>query len=382
MSRAVIIGSQIYNITVDARNIASASAVMIIHVPPQLPTTIPCRIAFVAEAPSDEELRKRVPLVGRSGRVYNQLLRVAGIERHEVLTTNLFDFKLPDNDVKRICGKTADMKKWRADGYDLPPIGRGNYLIPEFQECLERLAMEIKQARPNVIVPLGGTALWAFTGYTNIMARRGAVTEATMTAPGAKLVPTLHPAAVLRMWNYFIPVAGDFSKAKTESTTPKIDIVPREFWIEPSIRDIWDFYHRHLKDADVISFDIETKRGQIECIAFAPNPHISICIPFTDTRKINNSYWGTADEEHEAVTITKMILQSPTCKLAQNGPYDVQWLYEEWGVAVRNYREDTRLLHHAIYPEMPKGLGFMGAKYARQGPWKTMGSEDTDKRDG
>ncbi len=268
---------------------------MIIHVPPQLPSTFPCKIAFVAEAPSDEELRKLIPLVGPSGRVYNQLLRVAGIERHEVLTTNVFDFKLPDNDIKRICGKTADMKKWRADGYDLPPIGKGNYLIPEFQECLERLAMEIKQARPNVIVPLGGTALWAFTGYTNIMARRGAVQMATMTVPGAKLVPTLHPAALLRMWNFFIPVAGDFSKAKIESVTPKIDIVPRRFYIEPNLGDIMRFQDLYLDNADVISFDIETKRGQIECIAFAPDASVGICIPFTDTRKTNNSYWETLE---------------------------------------------------------------------------------------
>ena len=339
-------------------------------------------MAFVGEAPSDEELRARIPLVGPSGRVYSQLLRVAGVERSEVLTTNVFDFKLPDNDIRRICGKTADFKKWRQDGYDLPPIGRGNYLMPEFEECLDRLAMEIKQARPNVIVPLGGTALWAFTGYTNIVARRGAVQEATMTVPGAKLVPTIHPAAILRMWHYFTPVAGDIIKAKTESASPKIEIVPRKFWIEPSIADIYWFKAKYLDDADVISFDIETKRGQIECIAFAPNQHVGICIPIADTRKTNNSYWKTAAEELEAIKVIKLILELPMPKLAQNGPYDVQWLYEEWGIAVRNYREDTRLLHHAIYPELPKGLGFLGASYARQGPWKTMGSEDTDKRDG
>lgn len=47
----------------------------------------------------------------------------------------------------------------------------------------------------------------------------------------------------------------------------------------------------------------------------------------------------------------------------QNGGYDVQWLYEVLGCKVYGWTDDTRLLHHAIYPELQKGLEFMTSLY-------------------
>jgi len=41
------------------------------------------------------------------------------------------------------------------------------------------------------------------------------------------------------------------------------------------------------------------------------------------------------------------------------------------------------LLHHALYPELPKGLGFLGSIYTNEASWKLMRRErsDTVKRD-
>src|SRR5690606_31047296 len=84
-------------------------------------------------------------------------------------------------------------------------------------EAFARLNEELTRAGPNVIVPLGSSALWGFTGNDTIKNFRGAVTPATRIVPGAKLLPTMHPAAVLRAWHWLTLVVGDFIKAAAEA---------------------------------------------------------------------------------------------------------------------------------------------------------------------
>ncbi len=105
------------------------------------------------------------PFVGPAGKLFNNLLKMANIDRSACLVTNVFDTQLPDNKVENWCGTTKEAKEWRKDGYDLPAVGRGKWLRPEHVHHLDRLAREIIVADPTVIVTLGGTALWAFTGF-------------------------------------------------------------------------------------------------------------------------------------------------------------------------------------------------------------------------
>ena len=109
----------------------------------------------------------------------------------------------------------------------------------------------------------------------------------------------------------------------------------------------------------------------------------ALVVPFVDFRKPNRSYWVTAGEEYEALMLVKTIMESDVPKLGQNfSAYDAFWLWDRYGIKTINLLHDTRLLHHAIYPELPKDLGFMGACYTDQGPWKTMRvGKKPDKRD-
>lgn len=349
-----------------------------IHVPPAWPASSPCHIAFVGEAPGDEEIARGAPLIGPSGREFNRLLRAAGIEREDCMVTNVFDFKLPGNDLKSLTGGKDDWLVWRKAGYDLPPIRFGQsirWLAPEYEECLIRLEAELLWGQPRIIVPLGGTALWAFTGWNNIMSRRGTVHEATMTLPGAKLLPTLHPAHVLRNFKMFIIVAQDFVKAVREGHKDGFPQPKREIWIEPKFSDLWLFKQRYIDTnpaPDYLSVDIETGWGQITCIGFAPNTEHALVVPFVDLEKPNRSYWETAELERQALNFVAELLESPIPKLLQNGPYDTQWIYKKWGIQTRNYREDTRLLHHSMFPELKKDLGFLGSVYADVHAWKLM----------
>src|SRR3990167_1220203 len=140
---------------------------MTIHVPAQKPCSVPCPIAFVAEAPGAEELDKGKPLIGPSGRVFNGALRSAGLDREDFWVGNVFDEKLPDNEIGNWCVNAKVAKERGLIGY-LPPIGSCGYLEASHHWHLTRLREELAAARPVVVVPLGATALWAFTGDDNI----------------------------------------------------------------------------------------------------------------------------------------------------------------------------------------------------------------------
>ena len=345
-------------------------------------------IAFVGEAPSDEELGHQPlpePLVGPSGREFNRILRTAQVDRGDCLVTNVFDFQLPDNELKNITGGKAEWDEWRKDGYNLPSIRFGQsirWLRPEYEVQLERLRQELLEANPRVIVPLGGTALWAFTGYNNISAHRGVVHEASMVVPGAKLLPTFHPAYVSRQHKMYIIVAQDIVKAKRESKREGFHFPDREIWIEPTLEDLGVFKRRYLDDAPYISVDIETGLGQIDCIGFSDGPSHALVVPFLDLEKPSRSYWPTLEAELQALDFVEEVLTCSIPKLLQNGPYDVYWIHRKWNIQVANYCEDTRLLHHAMFPELPKDLQFMGSVYAEQHAWKQMRKGSlTTKRD-
>lgn len=340
----------------------------------------PCKIAFLAEAPAEEEEEKRVPLVGPSGRVYNALLKTSGIVRADHYTGNVFNVRLPDNEVANWCARVDEMRTW--EGYDLPPIGGAGYLRPEYTHHLARLSAELAAVRPNVIVPMGGTALWALTGLSTISKARGAISRATHLAPGTKVLPTYHPAYVMRQWKMYPVVVGDFIKAIAEAEFPEVRRPTVEIWVEPTLADLDLFYTKYLKPAPRWSIDIETGWGQITCIGFAPDGQRAIVVPFVDLGKPSRSYWRNPPAEVLAWEWVRDRLEDPQHeKLFQNGPYDTFWNLARMGIRTMNYRHDTRLMHHVLYPELPKDLGFMGASYTDHGPWKLMRPRKGDKRD-
>lgn len=329
------------------------------HVPPQMPAKTPCRLAFLGEAPGSEEIVGGKPLIGPSGRVFNAILRSANIDREQCLVTNVFDQKAPDNEVG----------PWMKD-----PI--------RVNEAAERLAGEFAAAQPTVIVPMGATALWALTGWTQISSFRGAALRATRIVPGAKLLPTFHPAAVMRMWKMLPLVTGDFIKAVAEAELgPQIVHPHVELLVAPTIEEVEAFEAECLA-ADLLSTDIETAFGQITCIGFGVSAQRAMTIPFVDFRKPNRSYWATPQTEARAWRMVERVLRSPVPKLGQNFTYDAFWILEGTGMPVMNYLHDTRLLSHALYPELPKDLATLGANYTRLGPWKTFGGRfQSEKRD-
>ena len=337
----------------------------------------PPRIVFVGEAPGETEARKSVPFVGAAGNVLNDLLRMANIKRSECMITNVFQVHPPNNDLDFFFIKPQKIKE---NGLESVYFGKGSpffsghgYLRTEWVAELERLKQELIKAQPRVIVALGALALWALTGHHEIGKYRGYALESTLV-PGVRVIPTYHPAYIIRKYDWF-PISGaDLIKVRAAAESESKLCPDRQVWIEPTISDLLEFERVHLQDVELLSVDIETdyKRTKlIECIGFAPNPYISLVIPFIDRRKPGWNYWNTAAREVRAWEWVKRILEDPTVpKLGQGFLYDVSWLDFKMGIKVRGIIEDTMILHHSLQPEMQKSLNFLGSVYTNERAWK------------
>ena len=185
---------------------------------------------------------------------------------------------------------------------------------------------------------------------------------------------------VLRQWSYRATVIMDFYKAAREAQFPEIIRPERNIHIVETVDDLAEAKDA-LSRATRIAYDIETCGGVIDCISFAPSAALSYVIPFARTvkKKLIGPYWPHAWQEVRAWRTVQAIFDLPNIEFtAQNGAYDNYWLLRKVGIRPTQHH-DTMILAHARYPELPKGLGFLGSIYTNEAAWKLMRTEE--KRD-
>ena len=136
------------------------------------------RVMFVGEQPGDREDLEGKPFVGPAGRLLDDALEQAGIDRKKVYVTNV---------VKHF--------KWT-------PAPRGKRRIhkkpnaEEIRACSPWLQTEIDLVKPDLIVCLGATAAHALLGRTfRVTQHRGELVESPL-AP--MVTATVHPSSILR----------------------------------------------------------------------------------------------------------------------------------------------------------------------------------------
>ena len=134
-------------------------------------------LMLVGEQPGDREDREGAPFVGPAGRVLEEALAAAGIDRDAVYLTNA---------VKHF--------KWRPRGkrrlHQTPRAG-------EVEACRPWLEAEIEAVEPRALVALGATAAKALFGSAvRVTKDRGKPIETSLAPLGAV---TIHPSAILRL---------------------------------------------------------------------------------------------------------------------------------------------------------------------------------------
>ena len=135
------------------------------------------RLLIVGEQPGNSEDLEGAPFVGPAGRLLDQALVEAGIERDEVYVTNV---------VKHF--------KWRR----APSGKRRIHAKPdraETEACYPWLQAEVGRVAPELIVCLGATAAQAVLGAAFRVTRQHGEVLPSDLGPA---LGTIHPSAVLR----------------------------------------------------------------------------------------------------------------------------------------------------------------------------------------
>jgi DNA polymerase len=332
------------------------------------------RIMLLGEAWGDEESFQGKPFVGPSGRLLDSMLHQCGIKRSECYVTNVFNVQpQPKNDVENLCGP----RETAMPGY--PALKSGKYVKAMYEPELKRLFDEIRTYKPTLIVALGASAAWAMLGTSGIKKIRGApslMSGRALVEVGTpiKVLPTYHPAAVMREWGLRPTVIADLHKAAREAEFPELRRPRREIWIEPGLDDLARFEVEYIIPSPDLSIDIETAGRQITCVGFAPTTDRAIVIPFVDVTKRDGNYWPDLKSELAAWDYVRRWCNLRKCVVGQNFLYDMNFLWTEYGIPIRNAAEidDTMLLHHALQPEMEKGLGYLATIYTDELAWKFM----------
>jgi uracil-DNA glycosylase len=323
-------------------------------------------IAIVGEAWGENEERERAPFVGAAGYELTRMLNDAGIRRADCFLTNVFNVRPRGNKIEELCGTRAD----GIPGYTY--LSKGKYVDRRYAGELNRLADELIEEDPNVIIALGNTPLWALTNTTGITKVRGTTMLSTHCVSGFKVLPTFHPAAILRAWENRSIAVIDLAKARREAEFPEIRRTRREIIIEPSLEDIRQYVERCL-GVSQIAVDVETAGRQITCLGLSVSRVSAIVIPFEHPRRPGKNYWPSAEAEIEVWNTVRPVLEQPRpTKVFQNGLYDITFFWRGYGIAVRGAEDDDMLLHHALQPESLKSLGFLGSIYGNERAWKGM----------
>jgi uracil-DNA glycosylase len=136
-------------------------------------------VMLVGEQPGDQEDQQGAPFVGPAGRLLDEALAAAGIDRSRAYVTNA---------VKHF--------KWRQRGkrriHDKPSWS-------QISACRPWLLSELEAVRPRALVLMGATAAQSLLGKDVRVTRDRGRFEHDGLAPLAELVVvTIHPSAILR----------------------------------------------------------------------------------------------------------------------------------------------------------------------------------------
>jgi uracil-DNA glycosylase len=321
---------------------------------------VDAKIMLVGEYPGREDALAGIPFAGTLGTELRDLLAQAGIKLFSCYKTLVFQSK-PDAHIDEFFVS----KKMSAQ--EFPPLSMGKYLHPSLRPELARLCAEINTVKPNIIICFGNIASWGVLGIGGITKIRGTVSYSEKFS--CKVLPTYSPAYLMRKWEDRPITILDLQKAAAESESRILTLPERYVISDPSLDDIRQWIEEN-KDAPIISTDVETKAKTITHVGVATSIYKALCIPFY-VEQTKQSYWPTHEAEREAWFLVRKIMSLPGKKLFQNGMYDMQYFFRH-GIKVVNAAEDTMLLHHALYPEKEKSLGFLGSIYTKEQSWKLL----------
>ncbi len=143
-------------------------------------------LMFIGEGPGFNEDKQGLPFVGAAGKLLTKAIEAIGLKREEVYIANIVKCRPPNN---------------------------RNPKSGEIEKCLPFLRWQVKIIAPKIIVCLGSVSAKTIIDKDfKITKGRGQWIE----KKGIKIIPTFHPAAILRDENKKRPFWEDFKKIQKE----------------------------------------------------------------------------------------------------------------------------------------------------------------------
>jgi uracil-DNA glycosylase family 4 len=306
------------------------------YIPPKMG---PSLRLVVAEAPGEVEDVKGEPLVGGAGKIFDSMCRRAGVNRDDITLVNIVNCRPPDN-------------KFPTD-----PAARVYCTAQEGEQivahCVEHHVMPLLASRPwSLINALGDKALKALTGKREgIFKWRGSPLP-LIGEKVNKVVPTLHPAYIMRDQSMAPAVISDLQKGT--------QVPPQFYTTRPTLEEMESFH------ADQLVFDIETNRFTQAITMVGIN---DLSKPF---HVIVAPFQGVYIRE------LKRIFSEAKEVIGQNIiGFDLEVLAEAGIVIGKDVQIwDIMLMHHLLQPDSPHDLEYIATIFTQMVAWKHLNAVD------
>ena len=335
-------------------------------------------ILIVGEAPGRQERKLGFPFVGDSGKWLDHAMIDVGMDMSQVRWTNIIR-----------CLPLDDQGEIRSPNED------------EIKNCLPFLLKEIIKTKPKYIVTVGNTATQTITGRGGITKQRGQILDLDISniieriypkesdremvltmfpelnGFHTKVVPIIHPAAVLRGNRHHGPlIREDISMVSGMANNEKQKQSPKDYqclWklqdIKSYFRFLIDGYHAGL--IPFITLDVETFDGIENGLSPYNDTSMLLCMAISHKplfarmmyaeHPLNNDYDGSKGSEF-AQSLQELVDIVPVSN--QNIKFDYNWLLVRLGVKIRYIHFDTMTAHHYLVKDLePHNLDYMTAKY-------------------
>lgn len=324
-------------------------------------------LAIVGEAPGYNEVKLGRPFIGRSGRMLEDLLETNKLSRKEVWISNSILCKPPE---------------LKVGGGGEESSSDPSKLKLAMKCCQPRLHRELDRlSELKCIVAFGSTALRSL-GAKNakILKARGFIWDLEIEEKPVKVVPSVHPAFVLRApaWE---PVIGcDFERA-VRIAQDKYQPIKFKQFLAPEATSVASVLSRLEK---TVSVDIETTMDgatscKLLCVGISDGKS-SIVIPWASARDMKPYYGGHQTKVFNALrsSLTNKIV------VTHNGPSFDQIVLARYGIdLVKGTKgwEDTLLAHHTFASHFPQRLDHVVSMYLDVPPWKIVSKKRANTSD-
>lgn len=293
-------------------------------------------IVIVGEAPGNREEALGIPFVGRSGKFLYTMLDEIGIDKRNIVTTNIMACRPPEN-------KTPTQT--------------------QRSMCSSRLYSTLQDVQPDYILTTGATAMKEVLNTDRgIMNTRGRIYWSNQF--DCYVIPTLHPAQCLRVPSTARDFEADLQSLKrclNGWNPPKIHLdqtdIPKE--LQTSYTVIQDLNQAQeglewcRNTFDLLSLDLETtgfnrRTSHILCMGIGYREGHALIL--------GDSLW---DQDDFLTYLTEWMNKSghdPRDTMVgnnmnllwQNGKFDIQFLRHGYGIQTARVDRDSMLEHYLL----------------------------------